>query len=61
MKDKLTAKPSRTQRRSIVFVKEFLCALCVFAVKMVFMVEHCQTDQSHRSGIDLPATSQNHG
>jgi ribonuclease T len=38
----------------LVFVKEFLCALCVFAVKTVFMVEHCLTNQLHRS-VPLPA------
>jgi hypothetical protein len=30
----------RTQSVLFVFGKEFLCALCVFAVKTVFMDEH---------------------
>jgi hypothetical protein len=36
-KTKLTAKTQRMQRHVIVFYHEFLCALCVFAVKRVFM------------------------
>ena len=38
--NKLTAETQRTQSVFIVFVKEFLCVLCVFAVKSVFIDAH---------------------
>ena len=41
--NKLNAKPQRDAKNakySIVFVNEFLCVLCVFAVKTVFIDAH---------------------
>jgi hypothetical protein len=38
----LNAKTQRTQRYFIVLNKELLCALCVFAVKMLFMANGLQ-------------------
>jgi hypothetical protein len=38
--NQLTAKAQRTQKFFIVFVREFLCGLCVSAVKTVLMYGH---------------------
>jgi hypothetical protein len=56
--DKFTAKPPGTQRRILVFAKEFLS---VFALNTVLMDEHYPARQLHHPGSDPPATSQNPG
>jgi hypothetical protein len=43
--NKLTTESQRTQSRIVVFVKDLLCVLCVFAVIMFFMGEY-KTDST---------------